>query len=547
MRLFRPLLACCLLAGLMLGLLQGSASAADRPNILFIFTDDHANHAIGAYDGWLKDVDPTPTIDKLAAEGMLFKQSFCTNSICGPSRAVIQTGKHSHINGFKHNGNNFDASQQTFPKLLQKAGYQTAVLGKWHLKSTPQGFDHWTVLPGQGDYYNPVMITPEGRVTMEGYCTDIVTDMAVDWLKNGRDPDKPFMLMCQHKAPHRNWMPPLRHLDLYSDGDLPQPDTLFDTWDDKASPAHFQELEIDRHMSIVYDLFVTPGDDPEDALRNGDRSGFRNLKRMTDEQAKAWHEGFREENEAFKKANLKGKDLVRWKYQRYIKNYLRCIRGVDDSVKTLMDYLNESGLDKNTIVIYSSDQGFYLGDRGWYDKRWIYEESLQMPLIVKWPGVTKPGSVDNEHLVQNLDYASTFLDIAGAEIPADMQGESLVPLLKGEKPEDWRDAIYYHYFEYPSVHMVAKHYGIRTDRYKLFHFYEFDEWEFYDLQKDPGEQANGYHDPKNAEVIAKLKEDLKKLRTHYADDTDISEKPLDWQRKHRTPDWQGAEKWRGSR
>jgi arylsulfatase A-like enzyme len=510
-----------------------AAPAADRPNILFVFTDDHAPHAIGAYGSWLQDVNPTPNIDRLADQGMLFQNSFCTNSICGPSRAVILTGKHSHINGFMHNGNRFDGSQQTFPKLLQKAGYQTAIVGKWHLKSQPEGFDYWEVLPGQGDYYNPDFITAEGRKRTTGYCTDIVTDLAVEWLKVGRDSGKPFMLMCQHKAPHRTWMPPLRHLTLYDDREIPEPPTLFDKWQDNASPARFQEMEIDRHMNLVYDLFLSPDEsfDPN-AGKALDRSGFRNLQKMTPEQRRAWNAAYEPKNDAFRKANLQGEDLVRWKYQRYIKDYLRCIKGVDESVGRLMECLEQSGLDKNTIVIYSSDQGFYLGDHGWYDKRWMYEESLKMPLVVKWPGVTKPGSVCTE-LVQNLDYAETFLEIARTKIPGDMQGRSLAPLLQGEQPADWRSSIYYHYHEYPSVHMVARHYGIRTQRYKLIRFYQFDEWEFYDLEEDPDELVNQYENPDYAKMIAELKKRLEELRTRYKDDTDVSVMPEDWRRKFR--------------
>ncbi|QGJ72270.1 Sulfatase [Planctomycetales bacterium 10988] len=521
-----------LLSALFLGSMSLTASAADRPNILFIFTDDHAPHAIGAYDGWLKDVNPTPEIDKLAAEGMLFQNSFCTNSICGPSRAVILTGKHSHLNGFMHNGNSFDSSQQTFPKLLQKAGYQTGIVGKWHLKSQPTGFDFWTVLPGQGSYYNPMMITPEGRKRFPGYCTDIVTDMAIDWLEEGRDPDKPFILMCQHKAPHRTWMPAPRHLTLYDDMTMPEPKTLFDDYADNASPARYQELEIDRHMGLVYDLKMTPAEDFDASKVPGDKSGFKNLDDMTPEQRAEWDAAYGPKNEAFLKANLKGKDLVRWKYQRYAKDYLRCVKGVDENVGRLMAYLKETGLDKNTIVIYSSDQGFYIGDHGWYDKRWMYEESLKMPLIVKWPGVTKPGSV-NQELVQNLDYAETFLDIAGAEIPSDMQGRSLVPLLKGKHPKNWRTAIYYHYYEYPSVHMVAQHNGIRTDRYKLINFYQFGEWEFYDLKVDPDELTNEYNNPEYADIVADLKEQLKSLEEKYKDDSDLSEKSEQWKKEVR--------------
>ncbi|MAS93218.1 MAG: sulfatase [Verrucomicrobiales bacterium] len=508
-----------------------STIAADRPNILFIFTDDHAPHAIGAYQGWLQSVNPTPNIDNLAAQGMLFENSFCTNSICGPSRAVIQTGKHSHKNGFMNNGNSFDWNQQTFPKLLQKAGYQTAIYGKSHLKGKPQGYDDWAVLPGQGLYYNPDFITPDGKKRVEGYCTDVVTDMAIEWLKEGREGEKPFMLMVQHKAPHRNWMPALRHLHLYDDVEIPEPATLFDKWEDNSPAARYQELEIDGHMDINYDLFLdlTADFDQPATQKRQDRSAWNNMKRMSEEQMKTWRDAYGPKDEAFHKANLTGKDLVRWKYQRYAKNYLRCVKGVDESVGTLMDTLKDLGLDENTVVIYSSDQGFYIGDHGWYDKRWMYEESLKMPLIVKWPGVASPGA-KNTDLVQNLDYASTFLDMAGAEIPEDIQGKSIVPLLKGEGDGNFRDAIYYHYYEYPSVHMVPRHYGIRTDRYKLMHFYQFDEWEFYDLQEDPDELTNMYH-AADQDLIAEMKKKLEDIRKHYDDDSDVTPFPMEKQKE----------------
>ena len=508
--------------------------ADDRPNILFIFTDDHAPHAIGAYDGWLKSVDPTPNIDRLADQGMVFINSFCTNSICGPSRAVIQTGKHSHKNGFMNNGNSFDWNQQTFPKLLQKAGYQTAIYGKSHLKGHPQGYNDWKVLPGQGLYYNPDFITENGTITIEGHATDIVTDLAVEYLREKRDPGKPFMLMVQHKAPHRNWMPALRHLDLYEDMEMPEPATLFDKWEDNAPPARYQELEIDRHMDPNYDLFLdlTPDFTGNAIQAQQDKSAWNNMKRMTDEQLTKWRAAYGPRDAEFHRLNPKGDDLVRWKYQRYVKNYLRCVRGVDESVGRLMETLKELGLDNNTIVIYSSDQGFYIGDHGWYDKRWMYEESLKMPFIVKWPGTIKPGS-KNTDLVQNLDYAETFLDIAGVEIPKDMQGRSLVPLMKGRTPKNWRDSIYYHYYEYPSVHMVPRHNGIRTERYKLMHFYEFDEWEFYDLENDPEELTNLYNNPEYAGIIKDVKGQLMNLRAYYDDNSVTPPKPEKWQKETR--------------
>lgn len=509
------------------------AAEPSRPNIIFIFSDDHAPHAIGAYSDWLKDINPTPNIDQLARQGMLFRNSFCTNSICGPSRAVILTGKHSHLNGFMHNGNRFDGSQQTFPKILQKHGYKTAMIGKWHLQSDPQGFDYWKVLPGQGDYYNPALLTPSGKIQTEGHCTEIVTNLALEWLKQQADAEQPFMLMCQHKAPHRNWMPAPQHLTLYDDVTIPEPETLFDKYEDNANPARYQEMEIDRHMHLVFDLFVSPEDDFDpNPKQSVDRSGFMNMKRMTPEQRRQWDEAYEPKNDAFKKANLTGAELVRWKYQRYMKNYLRCIKGVDDSVGQIMSFLKENDLEENTIVIYSSDQGFYLGDHGWYDKRWMYEESLKMPLIVKWPGVTKAGSED-QHLVQNLDYAATFLEMVGAAVPDDIQGRSLGPLLKGESPDDWRKSIYYHYYEYPSVHMVAKHNGVRTDRYKLMHFYEFDEWEFYDLQNDPDELKNEFQNPNYANQVAELKTELTRLVQFYGDNSDLSEKDAAWQKQYR--------------
>tara|TARA_S200000501_G_scaffold222262_1_gene208471 strand:+ start:999 stop:2618 length:1620 start_codon:yes stop_codon:yes gene_type:complete len=505
-----------------------------RPNIVFFFTDDHAPHAIGAYNGWLKSVNPTPEIDKLADDGMLFENSFCTNSICGPSRAVIMSGKHSHKNGFMNNGNSFDWNQQIFPKILRAAGYHTALYGKSHLKGKPQGFDSWAVLPGQGDYYNPAMLTPKGRKIINGYCTDIVTDMAIDFIKESKELGKPFMLMCQHKAPHRTWMPALRHLHLYDDIDIPEPKTLFDQYEGRI-PAQHQEMEIDRHMYLDHDLFtdLTPDlDFPKQRRPSEDRSAYINMKRMTPDQLKTWRAAYDPKDKAFREAKLTGRDLVRWKFQRYAKNYLRAIKGVDENLARLRKALEDQDLADNTVFVYSSDQGFYIGDHGWYDKRWMYEESLKMPLIISWPGVIKPGS-RNTDLVQNLDYAQTFLEMAGVETPSDMQGASLVPLLKGNKPDDWRKSIYYHYYEYPSYHQVPRHNGIRTERYKLINFYEFGEWEFYDLKTDPDELKNLYGNPEKKELINDVRKQLLKLQKGYGDDTVLKEKPQEWKSKMR--------------
>ena len=505
----------------------------ERPNILFIFSDDHATDAIGAYDGRLKSVDPTPAIDKLAAQGMVMRNSFCTNSICGPSRAAILTGKHSHKNGFMNNGNSFDWDQQTFPKLLQQAGYQTALYGKSHLKGTPQGFDDWAVLPGQGDYFQPNLIFPDGKRVVQGHCSDVVTNLALDFLNNKRDAQKPFLLMVQHKAPHRNWMPALRHLKLYADQDLPEPATLFDDFKDNASPVAKHEMGIGQHMGLDYDLFQHLKNDPA----QGKDQLSRFYQRMNEEQFSAYQKHYGPRNNTFLSVKSKYEANLRWKYQRYLKNYLRCVRGVDESVARLMQELETLGLGDNTIVIYSSDQGFYLGDHGWYDKRWMYEESLQMPFIIKWPGVIKPGS-SCESMIQNIDYGPTFLDAAGLDVPGDMQGLSMLPLLKGlkgETPTDWRDSIYYHYYEFPSVHMVPRQYGIRTERHKLIHFYQFDQWELYDLETDPDELHNLYGKKEHAELTAGLKKQLKALREHYDDRTDISPMPADWQKNVHDP------------
>ena len=443
--------------------------AAERPNILFIFTDDHAVQAISAYGS---KINSTPNIDRIARDGAVYTNSFCANSICGPSRACILTGKHSHLNGFLRNGNRFDGLQTTFPPLLQQAGYQTAVIGKWHLGTTPVGFDHWEVLPGQGSYYNPDFLQMGGgRKRYTGYCTDIITDKSLEWLKD-RDKSKPFMLMCQHKAPHRNWSPAGRHFDMFPD-DVPEPQTLFDDYSGRSRLLKENEMSIRDHFHWGHDMKFHGENQFPEHFASQHRNGEYN--RMTDEQKKAWDAKYEPENEAFiarmKTGELSKEEIVRWKYQRYIKDYLKCIAAVDDGVGRLLDYLDETGLAKNTIVIYSSDQGFYLGEHGWYDKRWMFEESLKMPFIIRWPGVVEGGQ-ESTTLIQNIDYGPTFLDVAGVDIPDEMQGRSLVPVLKndGKPTSDWRDAIYYAYYENAAVHAVPVHDGVRTERYKLMFF-----------------------------------------------------------------------------
>ena len=473
-----------------------------RPNIVFIFADDHAYQAISAYGSI---INKTPNLDRLAAQGMLFENCFVTNSICGPSRAVILTGKYSHMNGVHRNGLNFDGSQQTFPKLLQNAGYQTAIIGKWHLGSDPTGFDYWDILVGQGPYYNPPMITNGVGVKRTGYTTNIITDLALDWLRSGRDESKPFMLMFQHKAPHRSWQPSPDHFTMYDDVMIPEPPTLFDDYATRGTAAKTQDMTIAKTLTD-YDLKFQPP---------------RNL---TDEQLQRWHAAYDPKNDLFENAQLTGKDLVRWKYQRYLKDYLRCVASLDDNIGRVLDYLDESGLASNTIVIYSSDQGFFLGEHGWFDKRWMYEPSLRTPLIVRWPGVTTPAT-RSEAIVSNLDFAETFLDIAGIDAPCDMQGRSLKPVLNGDIPTDWRTSFYYHYYEFPAVHSVRRHYGVRDQRYKLIHFYNIDEWEFYDLEQDPMEMRNAFDDPHYAPTIGRLMQELQRLRRLY--DVPVDTEPVE--------------------
>ncbi len=498
-------------------MLLGSALCAqERPNIVFIFSDDHALDAISAYGGPLKEAAPTPNIDRLAKEGAIFTRSYCSNSICGPSRAAILTGKHSHINGFLDNDNaRFDGSQTTFPKLLQKAGYQTSIIGKWHLVTQPTGFDHWEILPGQGSYYNPDFIGPAGKTKVQGYCTDIITDKAIAWLEKGRAKDKPFVLMCQHKAPHRNWSPAPRHYGLFKDATLPEPATLFDDYANRSGTLKKQEMEIARHMAWGHDMKFR-GDNlfPEHFMNLGPNGEYN---RMTPAQKSEWDTAYEPENAAFiadmKAGKITGKDITRWKYQRYLKDYLRCVRAVDENVGRMLDYLEKSGLAKNTLVIYSSDQGFYLGEHGWYDKRWMFEESLAMPFLARWPGVIPPGT-RSEALIQNIDYAPTFLEIAGTEIPETVQGRSLLPLLKGETPADWRKDIYY-FYSGERTHAVAAHDGIRTGTHKLMYFPATQEWNLFDLEKDPEEMKSVHDDPAYASLFEDLKARYKEVRKEY--------------------------------
>lgn len=483
------------------GFAQPCAAQENRPNILFMFCDDLTCQAISAY-GESRHLLETPNIDRLAAQGMRFDRCLVTNSICGPSRATILTGKYSHLNGFYNNSNcRFDETQVTFPKLLQNAGYSTAIIGKWHLVSDPTGFDHWDILPGQGLYYNPPMIRNGEKVRREGYTTDIITDLSIEWLQK-RDKSKPFLLMSQHKAPHREWSPALRHLGWDEDRRHPEPASLFDEFAGRSKAVSDHDMGIDRTFTDL-DAKLKPAPN------------------LTPEQLKEWNAYYEPRNEEYRKANLTGKDLIRWRYNRYMHDYLGCVKAVDESVGRMLDCLEQEGLAENTIVVFSSDQGFFLGEHGWFDKRWIFEESLRSPLTVRWPGVTKPGSA-NGNIVSLVDFAQTFLDAAGVTAPADMQGRSLLPLCKGEVPADWRKSLYYHYYEFPVPHRVRPHVGVITDRYKLVHYYkpDVDDWELLDREKDPQEMTNFYNDPEYAQTVKELHAELDRLKVEVKDDAE---------------------------
>ena len=501
-----------------------------RPNILFIMSDDHAYQAISAYSDKLIK---TPQIDRLATEGMLFRNACVTNSICAPSRAVILTGKHSHLNGKIDNIFPFDTTNVTFPQIFHDNGYQTAMFGKLHFGNNPKGFDQFKILPGQGNYYNPEFITKnEGEIKVDGYATDIITDMTLDWLEEERDPEKPFLLFFLHKAPHREWMAAPRHFKDFTKRTFPEPPTLFDNYEGRGSAAKEAEMNLLTHMNWAGDSKIYPEVMDELGIKpttDWDKRALENnLGRMNPVQRAEWDKVYGPINEEFKKIypNMSKEDQMKWRYQRYMQDYLACIAAVDEGVGRVLDYLENSGLKENTIVVYTSDQGFYLGEHGWFDKRFIFNESFKTPLLVRWPHVIKAGTTNNQ-MVQNLDFAQTFLEAAGIEAPSDMQGESLVPLFKGDTI-NFRNAVYYHYYEYPSVHMVKRHYAIVTEDYKLVHFYyDVDEWELYDRKKDPLEMKNVYNDPAYAEIVADLHKRLDELRIKYHDSPDLDQKFID--------------------
>jgi arylsulfatase A-like enzyme len=524
-----------ILALLLLSSLAWSQTATspdpNRPNIVFIMSDDHAYQAISAYSNRLIE---TPNIDRIAKMGMLFTNATVTNSICAPSRATILTGKHSHLNGKIDNDFPFDTTNVTFPQLFQEAGYQTAMFGKLHFGNNPKGFDQFKILPGQGSYYNPDFITKnEGTIRVEGYVTDIITDMTLDWLQEERNPTDPFLLFYLHKAPHREWLPAERHLEEFTQRSFPEPATLFDDYSGRGRAAKEAEMNLLKHMNWSGDSKIYPKVMRELGIpgtSNWDTLAFsREVGRLNPKQLANWTRSYDRVNASLKASfpSMDEKEKMQWRYQRYMQDYLGTIRAVDENVGRVLDYLEANDLMDNTLIVYTSDQGFYLGEHGWFDKRFVYDESFKTPLLVAWPGKVAPGSKSTE-MVQNLDYAQTFLDAAGISAPADMQGESLLPLLRGNAESWTRDAVYYHYYEYPAVHMVKRHYAIVTEEFKLVHYYyDTDEWELIDRVKDPQELRNVYQDPAYAPVVAELHRKLVELRKQYGDSAEISQGYLD--------------------
>ena len=524
-------------AGLTLAL-----SGADRPNILFIFSDDHAPNAISCYPGGLFDeIAPTKGIDRIAREGMRFDRSYCTNAICGPSRASILTGKHSHLNGFiDNNSSYFDGLQTTFPDLLREAGYTTAMIGKWHLHSNPIGFDYWEILPGQGAYYNPDFIQMDNtRKRFQGHCNDLVTQKGLTWLKQAADSKKPFMAMVQYKAPHRNWAPAFRHINMFDDVNMPEPEPLFYNYENRSSVLKEHAMGIQDHMSWGNDMKMQGKNLFPSHFTGGPGNGQFN--RLSDQDKKTFISAYEDENKQFikemKAGKLDQKAITSWKYQRYIKDYLAVIQSMDEGIAKILNHLDNSGLAENTIVIYSSDQGFYLGEHGWYDKRWMFEESLMMPFVVRWPGKIKPGSVSNA-IIQNIDYGPTFLELAGAKIPESMQGKSLVPIFKaaGEKPKGWRDSIYYRYSG-ERTHNVAAHDGVRTADHKIFWVPKTKEYQLFDMKKDPQEMKSVHNDPAYAVVFNEMKQELDSARKKYRVHSAIIGEPRKdewWMKRHQS-------------
>ncbi len=498
-------------------LLLSAATSAQQPNIIYIMSDDHDADAISAYS---KKLIQTPNIDRLAKEGIKFNNAFVGNSICGPARATLLTGQHSHKNGVIDNRKRFDSSRMSMPKLLQAAGYQTAVIGKWHLHSYPAGFDYWKILPGQGLYVNPRLIEMTGdTITQQGYATDVITDETIKWLEQ-RDKSKPFVLLLHHKAPHRYFFPDLKYLEAFHTKTYPEPATLYADTINRGSAWHIQTMSILRDMQLCSDLKVDPAyvmDIPEYKPDSTQIAYYKAImNRVPEKQRIRYKEIYAERGKLLRELRPTGKELLKYKYQWYIQDFLACVASVDENVGRILDYLDQKNLTKSTAVLYTSDQGFYLGENGWFDKRFAYDVSMQTPLLMRWPGQIKPGSVTNS-MVQNIDYAPTILDIAGVPVPGWMQGLSLKQLVTNKKKTLNRNYLYYHYYEFVRDHTVIPHLAVRGTRYKLIYFYTVNEWELYDLKTDPQEQKNLIKNPAYQKTVQQMKAELLKLRDQYDD------------------------------
>ena len=488
-----------------------------RPNIIYIMSDDHDADAISAYN---KKYIHTPNIDRIAREGVLFSRNFVSNSICGPVRATLITGQHSHKNGMKDNRTKFDSSRMNMPKLMQQGGYQTALVGKWHLVSYPTGFDYWKILPGQGLYFEPRFISMKGDTsTYHGYATDVITDEAIKWLDN-RDMNKPFLLQIHHKAPHRNFLAPLKFIEQYHNKTFPEPSTLYSDTTGHGTAWHLQTMSILHDMKLCSDLKVDPGylmNIPELKPDSLDIVYYNSIFNRIPEPIRSSIKNiYAARGKLLQQLRPTGKELLKYKYQWYLQDYLACVASVDENVGRVLDYLDKNNLTKNTLVIYTGDQGMYLGENGWFDKRWMYDVSMQAPLLMRWPGQVKPGTV-NTNMSQTIDYAPTLLDAAGIKVPAFMQGISLVPTITGKQKIIPRHHLYYHFYEYGADHTVLQHLGVRGERYKLIYFYPVNEWELYDLKMDPKEQTNLIKSPAHQTIFAQMKKELLKLRDKYDD------------------------------
>jgi arylsulfatase A-like enzyme len=491
--------------------------AQNRPNIIYIMSDDHDADAISAYN---KTLIQTPNIDRLAKEGMLFTRNFVANSICGPVRATLLTGQHSHKNGIKNNRTRFDSTKITMPRLFQQHGYQTALVGKWHLHSYPAGFDYWKILPGQGLYFDPRFISMNGdTTTIPGYATDVICDEAIKWLDN-RDPGKPFVLHIHHKAPHRYFLAPLKYIEQYHNKTFPEPNTLYNDTTGKGTAWKMQTMSILKDMKLCSDLKVDPNfilDIPHLKPDSLDIVYYHSIfNRIPESDRTAIKKIYEERGKLLQLTKANGNELLKYKYQWYMQDYLACVASVDENTGKILDYLDKNNLTANTLVIYTGDQGMYLGENGWFDKRFMYDVSMQAPLLMRWPGKIKPGTVNN-NMTQVIDYAPTMLDAAGISPPGFMQGVSLVPNITGKQKKLTRNTLYYHYYEYTADHTVLPHLGVRGERYKLIYFYTVNEWELYDMKTDPQEQNNLVNLQSWQKILQRMKKELLLLRDKYDD------------------------------